>query len=227
MKKTNFILRATFVAIFTSAISAFGQETLIPSPVKDEQKLMVSIVLEISDGGKILTEKQDGFLLFPQTVITTLSPLLLSGARVTVIAGNHEIHTRGGRFIDMDLGLGALLLIKPIAMDVSAAVSLFSPEDWGENLFLLTSRGVLNTKVLTSEEDASHHRGDVVVDEYGNLVSVVLHVRKDESSNGLSPKFISRESVDTLLDVIQEKPPIPEIPEESQREHAEISLDTI
>lgn len=229
MKKTNFILTAAFaaMAIFTSAISAFGQETLIPGSVQDEQKLMVTVRLKINDNQVIRVEKQEGFLLYPQTVITTMSPLMILGARTTVISQGQEVPA----FVYLDFNVGpnlaALILVRPFSISIDTKkTNFFSENEFGENTFILTSQSVTDVKDLKEDARGDYLRGAVAVDDHGALLGIVSMVEKNDAGT-LEPRMIPFFKVEQFIDFFQKGAPIPEMPENKPEDSKKISLDKI
>lgn len=210
MRKNQFVLLIAFVVLLViNSVSA--QESLSPSPgpmVQKEQKLMVTIRLEVAGDNAIRVENQYGFALYPQTVITALSPALVLGARATIIYQDQMIPAIRAVF-NSRLGLSTLLLIKPLSIDMQKT-NFFSGNDFGENTFILTLQSIINIKDLT-EEDARKNRlrGAVTVDDHGTLLSVVSSIEKNASGT-LTPLVIPFNHVVEFVESIKRGPPIPQ-----------------
>ncbi|MBI2669596.1 MAG: hypothetical protein HYX20_00395 [Candidatus Yanofskybacteria bacterium] len=230
MRKNSFILLITFVAlsIINTDISAQELTNSAPEPVlQEEQKLMVTIRMEIAEGSAVHVKYQEGFALYPQTVIAALSPMLVLGAKATIIYQDQVIPAIQVN-TNARLGLAALLLIRPLAVDTQKT-NFFSGKDFGENTFLLTSRSVTNIKNLTEEETKENQlKGAVAVDDYGTLLGIVLSIEKDDFGT-LIQRIIPFDYVQAFIRSLEQGPPLPEFkpPELPEDSNAKVYLNTI
>ncbi len=227
MKTRIFVLAVVSAVLFASTTNAFGQENPVPDPVQKEQKLMVTIPLKIYEKMAINVEKQEGFILYPQTVITTLSPLLLLGARVTVVSQGQEIPAVTLN-LDISSGLMVLMLVRPLSTSIDIkTTNLFSGNDFGENTFILTSQSITNVKDLAKEDTKKDDlRGAVAVDDYGALLGIVSGVEKNDTGTSV-PQIIPFDEVGQFIEFLNEGPPIPLMPELPSREKTKVNFDTI
>lgn len=210
MRKNQFVLLTLLVALSVSNTNVLAEEQMHPMPnpaVQEEQKLMVTIRLEMAEDGAVHTENQEGLALYPQTVITVLSPMLVLGARTTVIYQNQMIPAIQVNS-DPRLGLATLSLIKPLPVDTQKT-RFFSESDFGENMFMLTSLSIIDMKNLTDDGEKNHLRGAIVVDDYGMLMGIVSRIEKD-ALGAVTPQVIPYDLVRMFIHYLEQGPPIPQ-----------------
>lgn len=221
MRKNLFILLIVLTALLVVNGYVSAQETanFTPGPVvREEQKLMVTIQLEIAEGNAVHVKNQYGFALYPQTVITALDPMLVFGARATVIYQNKKISAIRANF-NLRLGLATLLLIEPLAINTQKT-NLFSEKDFGENTFILTPHSITNIKDLTKKDSEENRlRGAVAVDDQGTLFGIVSSIEKNIDGT-LTPSMIPFDYVGAFIEFLKQDPPIPQFspPENSEPE---------
>lgn len=222
--KKNLVLMLVIVIGLIGSAHVLAQESagLVPgTAVQDEQNLMVRIRFEIADGEMVRYSEQDGIMIYPQTVLTMLSPMMLLGARSTVIYQNKEMIPAVRLNWDLRLGLAVLALIRPLPVNNLDLDTLLSDTDASDKgFFVLSSTGIVD--IAAQKDDAQINGGDVLVDSCGRLSAVIL---KDAS--GRLPGVIPQEGVREFLDSFKEGPPIPRLPKPKETGETEKGIHEI
>lgn len=214
--KKNLISMLTLIISFAVSICVLAQEAQetndsISRTVLAEQKLMVKVRLEIADGGFIHFEDQEGIMVYPQTVLTTLSPLMLIGSRYTIFY-NGEMVPATRMIWNLNTGLVVLALIRPLPVNLLDLDTFLGDGQLGDNVFVLTSEHVIAAGAIQKEDNyRGYRRGSIMVDNYGRLIAMILNVNKNISGNN-SPNKITRDEVTEFIKIFQQGPPIPELP---------------
>lgn len=234
MRKNLFILLIVLFMLLAMSTHALAQEaknfTSSPVVVQEEQKLMVTIRMEIAEGGAVHVKNLYGFALYPQTVITALDPMLVLGARTTIIY-QKEITPAVRANLNLRLGLAILLLVKPLAVDTQKN-ELFSEKNSDENTFVLTPQFIKNIKDLTEKEIGENClRGALAVDGRGTLLGIVSCIEKN-AHGAPKPLMIPFDFVGVFIEDIKQEPPIPQfsLPEDlepGETNEKSVNLNTI
>lgn len=210
MRKNPFGSLAALILLSVFYLNVSAQEPInftFGQVLQEEQKLMVTIRLEIAEGKAVRTSHQYGFTLFPQTVITVLSPMLILGARTTIIYQDQNIPAIQA-YSNPRLGLAVLVLIKPLPIEVHKS-NLFSGDNFSENTFILTAQSIIDASNL-AEKDAEedHLKGALAVDDYGVLLGIVLKIEKNDLGK-LTPLMVPFGTVEIFIEILKLGPPIP------------------
>ncbi|MBI2062980.1 MAG: hypothetical protein HYT61_01935 [Candidatus Yanofskybacteria bacterium] len=213
--KNSLVLMITLMTILIGDARVLAQEPAYPTSgtaVQEEQKLMVKMHLEISDGGMTYREDQDGIMIHPQTMLTTVSPLMLIGARTVVIYKGKRIPAIRLTW-DLEEGLVMFALIHPLPvsnLDLGVFLDVGNSDD---DLLMLSSGGVVNARVIQNDQ-SQIHGGNILVDNCGRLVAMILK----DAAGRLSQTGISREKISEFLHFFSQGPPMPKLPEKDEKD---------